>query len=160
MTTTDQPRHLSTAPVHPPASQPGSLCRLGYGSAHARQTAVVWPLVIVGLDALAPSVEAEESWWLMELPGSGGGEVGCQIELPGADAITVGAPAVCAPPGPILFLPALTDAARAVPAAIAKAPDIGCSAIVVNQIASDNALRQHLAEAGFKRHRDYYTGTI
>ncbi|MDN5804863.1 MAG: hypothetical protein L0H26_09820 [Microlunatus sp.] len=33
-----------------------------------------------------------ESWWLMELENSGGGDPGCQIELPGARAITTGAP--------------------------------------------------------------------
>jgi len=110
--------------------------------------------------ARAAELAVAESWWHMELQGSGGGEAGCQIELPGAEAITVGAPAIYAPPGPILFLPAIADAGRAVPAAIAKAPELGCSAIVVNQVASDDALPNNLTDAGFRRHCDYYTGAI
>lgn len=101
-----------------------------------------------------------ESWWLMEFGDSGGGEAGCRVHLPGAEAITVAAPPVYAPPGPILFLPALTDAGRAIPAAIAKAPELGCAAIVVNQVSNDGVLSSDLTEAGFKRHCDYYTGTV
>lgn len=111
--------------------------------------------------AQAAGLAVAESWWLMELGGgAGGGEAGCQIELPGAQAITVGAPAVYAPPGPILFLPAPTDAGRAISAAIANAPELGCSAIVVNQVSRDDALSNNLTEASFRRHCDYYTGTI
>lgn len=110
--------------------------------------------------ARAAGLTVAETWWLMELPGSGGGEAGAQIELPGAGALTVGAPAVYAPPGPILFLPALTDAERAVPAAIATAPDIGCSALVVNQLSSDDALVSTLTDVGLRRHCEYCTGEI
>lgn len=101
-----------------------------------------------------------ESWWLMELEGSGGGEAGVQVELPGAGAVTVGAPAVYAPPGPILFLPAPTDAGPAISAAMSEAPELGCAAIVVNQVAGDDALSAELTETGFRRHCDYYTGAI
>lgn len=110
--------------------------------------------------ARAAGLTVAETWWLMELPGSGGGEAGAQIELPGAGALTVGAPAVYAPPGPILFLPALTDAERAVPAAIATAPDIGWSALVVNQLSSDDALVSTLTDVGLRRHCEYCTGEI
>ena len=110
--------------------------------------------------AHAAGLAVAESWWLLELPGSGGGEAGCPVELPGGEAITVGAPPVYAPPGPILFLPVTTDAVRAIPAAIARAPEVGCSAIVVNQPCHGEALSGTLTEAGFRRHCDYYTGAI
>lgn len=105
-------------------------------------------------------LELAESWWLMELEGSGGGRAGTEIDLPGASALTVGAPPVYAPPGPILFLPALVDASRALPAAIGEAPRLGCAAIVVNQKAGDSGLQTHLTRAGFRRTCDYYVGTI
>jgi len=61
MTTIDEPRHLSPAPLEPPASRPGPLGRLGVWVAdHVRLTSVVWLLVIVG-DAFAPRVETELS---------------------------------------------------------------------------------------------------
>lgn len=110
--------------------------------------------------ARAAGLVVAESWWLMELPGSGGGQADGQVDLPGAEAVTVGAPPIYAPPGPILFLPALTDSERAIPAAIATAPEIGCSAIVVNQVARDQALASDLTDAGFRRHCDFYTGAI
>ena len=62
MTTIDEPRHLSPAPLEPPASRPGPLGRLGVWVAdHARLSSVVWLLVIVGLGAFAPRVETELS---------------------------------------------------------------------------------------------------
>ena len=73
-----------------------------------------------------------ESWWLFEVPGSGGGEAGAQIMVPGADALTVGAPPVYAPPGPILFLRAVMNADLALPEALSAVGDLGCAAIVVN----------------------------
>jgi hypothetical protein len=105
-------------------------------------------------------LEVAESWWLMELAGSGGGQAGVEIDLPGAAALTVEAPPVYAPSGPILFLPAAVDAARAIPAAIEEAPKLGCAAIVVNQRAGDGASQAILAKAGFRQHCDYHTGTI
>ena len=72
MTTTDEPRHLSPAPLEPPASQPGPLGRLGvWVTDHARLTAVVWLLVIVGLGAFAPRVETELSGAGWQADGSG-----------------------------------------------------------------------------------------
>lgn len=97
---------------------------------------------------------------LLELDGSGGGEPGLEVALPGAEAITVGAPPVYAPPGPILFLPAPTDATKALPAAISRAPALGCAAIVVNQGADDTDLGAALAAAGFRRHCDYFEGRV
>lgn len=110
--------------------------------------------------AQAVGLAVTESWWLMELPSSGGGEPGVDVPLPGADAITVGAPPVYAPPGPILFLPAPTDVGTALSAAAAKAPELGCAAIVVNQRAGDHDLANSLTSAGFRRHCDYYTGIV
>lgn len=101
-----------------------------------------------------------ESWWLMELPSTSGGEAGVQVKLPGASAITVAAPPVYDPHGPILFLPAITDSLTALPAAVERAPQLGCPAIVINQVAHDDALAEVLSEAGFRRHCDYYTGHI
>ncbi len=105
-------------------------------------------------------LELVESWWLMELEGSGGGQAGSKIDLPGAVALTIEAPPVYAPPGPILFLPAPEDAARALPTAVKEAPRLGCAAIVVNQNAGDSALQTHLTRAGFRQHCDYYVGTV
>jgi hypothetical protein len=105
-------------------------------------------------------LELAESWWLRELAGSGGGQAGSTVDLPGTTALTIAAPAVYAPPGPILFLPDATDAARAVPAAIKEAPRLGCAAIVVNEKSGDRPLQTHLTRAGFRQHCDYYTGTV
>jgi hypothetical protein len=110
--------------------------------------------------ARGAGLELAESWWLVELDGSAGGQAGVDIELPGAAALTVGAPPVYAPPGPILFLPAPAEAARALPAAVEEAPKLGCAAIVVNQKADDNGLETELTKAGFRHHCDYYTGTV
>lgn len=109
--------------------------------------------------ARSVGLEVAESWWLMELEGSGGGQADVEIDLPGARARTVAAPAIYAPPGPILFLPAPEDPARAVRAAIQEAPMLGCAAIVVNQRTGDRALQTHLVRAQFRQHCDYYLGT-
>ncbi len=101
-----------------------------------------------------------ESWWLRELPGSGGGEAGRRVLLPGGEAITVPAPPIYAPPGPILFLPAPDHPDQAVRAAIEQAPALGCAGIVVNQVAGYHALADLLTESGFRRHCDYYEGSI
>ena len=101
-----------------------------------------------------------ESWWLFEVPGSGGGEAGAQIMVPGADALTVGAPPVYAPPGPILFLRAVMNADLALPEALSAVRDLGCAAIVVNQTVDDDDLARSLAAAGFRQHCDYHTGVV
>jgi hypothetical protein len=100
-----------------------------------------------------------ETWWLIEL-GTGGGEARVTVSLPGADAITVGAPPVYAPPGPMLFLPSLQGSTTAVPAALDRAPELGCAGIVVNQIASDQGMVEVLHAAGLRPHCDYFTGII
>lgn len=109
--------------------------------------------------AQAVGLARAESWWLMELMNSGGGEAGAQVTLSGADAITVEAPPVYAPPGPILFLRTVTNSDLALPAAISTAPEIGCAAIVVNE-ADDEGLAAALAIAGFRQHCDFYTGIV
>lgn len=113
-----------------------------------------------GVFARAVGLALTESWWLLEMQGCGGGDAGRDIALPGARALTMGPPPVYAPPGPILFLPAPTAAARAVPAAVEQAPYLGCAAVVVNQRADDHALVTVLRRAGFRQHCDYYSGTI
>ncbi len=101
-----------------------------------------------------------ESWWLAELTDSGGGRAGAQITVPGADAITVAAPPVYAPPGPVLFLPAPTDVTLALPAALTTARELGCAAVVVNVPHGDDDSAGSLMNAGFRRHCDYFTGTV
>ena len=101
-----------------------------------------------------------ESWWLMELPGSEGGEPGLTVDLPGASAFTTAAPPVYDPLGPMLFLPDVTDPQTAIPAAVREAPRRGCAGIVVNQRPGDFALAAELDEAGFRQHCDYYTGQV
>jgi len=100
-----------------------------------------------------------ETWWLVEL-GSGGGEARVTVSLPGADAVTVGAPPVYDPPGPMLFLPSPEDAVTAVPAALDKAPGLGCAGVVVNQAASEQPMVEVLRAAGLRPHCDYFAGTI
>jgi hypothetical protein len=109
--------------------------------------------------AAGAGLRIAESWWLREL-GHEGGAVGVEVSLPGADAITVGAPPVYAPPGPILFLPDPIDAKTAIPAALDRARDLGCAAIVANQASGRVELARDLAEAGFRRHCDYFNGSI
>lgn len=111
--------------------------------------------------ATQAGLKVQETWWPRELD-SGGGQAGVKVPLPGGDALTVGAPPVYAPPGPILFLPATTEpgAAVAVAAAIQKAPGLGCAAIVVNQLAGNQDLRDALLADGFRRHCDYFAGAI
>lgn len=110
--------------------------------------------------AVAAGLVVSESWWLRELDDSGGGSVGAPVTLPGAEAVTVGAPPVYDPPGPVLFLPAPDDAAAAVPAALERAPALGCAAVVVNQAAGRADDSAVLSDAGFRRHCDFYTGTV
>lgn len=110
--------------------------------------------------AQAAGLAVSESWWLMEVPDSGGGDVGTQVTVPGADALMVDAPAVYAPAGPILFLRAVANADLALPAAISRVGDLGCAAVVVNQTVDDDDLAVSLAAAGFRQHCDYYTGGI
>jgi hypothetical protein len=109
--------------------------------------------------ASSVGLSVAETWWLIELEG-GGGEPRVSVSLPGADAITVGAPPVYAPPGPMLFLPAPEDATLAVPAALAKAEELGCAGIVVNQIAGDESMGATLRAAGLRPHCDYFTGSL
>jgi hypothetical protein len=107
-----------------------------------------------------------ESWWLRELPGAGGGQAGQRVALPGAEAMTVAAPPVYAPPGPILFLPAPDHPDQAVSvvdtvrAAIELAPALGCAGIVVNQVSRHRTLADLLPESEFRRPCDYYEGAI
>lgn len=109
--------------------------------------------------AVEAGLQIAETWWLREL-GHGGGAAGVEVSLPGADAVTVGAPPVYAPPGPILFLPDPIDAKTAVPAALDQARDLGCAAIVANQATGRDELAHDLADADLRRHCDYFTGRI
>ena len=111
--------------------------------------------------AEAAGLTIAESWWLLELPnGPSGGEAGVRIDLAGTKALTVAAPPVYDPGGPVLYIPVLGDAPAGLPAALESARDLGCPAIVVNQVAGDASPAQALNEAGFQRHCDYYTGII
>jgi hypothetical protein len=100
------------------------------------------------------------SWWLKELAGSGGGDAGVEVTLPGAHAGTVGAPPVYAPPGPVLFLREVHDIQQAVPAAVGPAAVLGCAAVVVNVDPREGDSAAVLADAGFRRHCDFYEGVI
>ena len=93
---------------------------------------------------------------VLGLPNTSGGEAGVRVQLPGAEAITVAAPPVYDPHGRILFLPALSHSRTALPAAVVRAPQLGCPAIVVTRSRGDDAL----SETGFRRHCDYYTEAI
>jgi hypothetical protein len=100
-----------------------------------------------------------ETWWLVEL-GSGGGEAGVSVTLPGAEAVTVGAPPVYAPPGPMLFLPSPEDVAAAAPAAVDRALGLGCAGVVVNQAAGNQSMVEVLRAAGLRPHCHFFEGTI
>ena len=103
--------------------------------------------------AQAAGLTVAETWWLRELPdGPGGGEAGVEVDLSGTAAVTVAAPPVYDPGGPVLFIPALADATTGLSAAVSSAPDLGCRAIVVSQVAGDVAVAQTLSKARFRRH--------
>jgi hypothetical protein len=123
---------------------------------------LVCPAYETGRAGFARSVglAVSESWWLTELHGLGGGRAGVEVELSGVPARTVAAPPVYAPPGPVLFLPGPVADGRAVRTALGEAPRLGCSAVVVNQSAGDLGLGDVLHRAGFRRHCDYWTGTV
>jgi hypothetical protein len=109
--------------------------------------------------AVAAGLSVAETWWLLELD-SGGGEPGASVDLAGADAdaVTVAAPPVYAPPGPMLFLSAVTGGA-ALAAAVEQAPALGSAGVVVNQRAGD-AFGPALTGLGFRRHCDFFEGVI
>ncbi len=104
-------------------------------------------------------LDLAESWWLMELETSGG-EPGAKVALPGGEGITVAAPPVYGPPGPMLFIPALSDPRAAVYASPQSARQHGCAGVVVNQTARDTQLAEILSQSGFRRHCDYFTGIL
>ena len=132
------------------------------GEAHGSQVRFVCPTYEGDRAefAQAAGLTIAESWWLLELSGPAGGEAGVRADLAGAEAITVAAPPVYDPPGPVLFLPSVTDASTALPAAAESAARLGCPAIVVNHVAGDDALAQALSRTGFRQHCDYFTGVI
>ena len=109
--------------------------------------------------AAAAGLTLAESWWLVELPSSGGGEAGVEVRLPGSEAVTVAAPPVYAPPGPMLFLPSLADVA-ALPAAVDRAPGLGCAGVVVSQRPGDDTVGHSLTDRGFRRHCDFFEGVV
>lgn len=109
--------------------------------------------------AAAAGLTVVESWWLLELPSSGGGEAGVEVQLPGSEAVTVAAPPVYAPPGPMLFLPRVTDT-DALPVAVDRAPALGCAGVVVNQRAGDGTVGPALSDLGFRRHCDFFEGVL
>lgn len=104
-------------------------------------------------------LELAETWWLVELA-SGGGEAGVSVTLHGAEAVTVAAPPVYAPPGPMLLVPSCADAATAVPAAVERAPGLGCAGVVVNQAVSEQSMVDVLRAAGLRPHCHFFTGTL
>jgi hypothetical protein len=129
---------------------------------HGAQVRFVCPAheIARGAFALQVGLRISASWWLKELPGSGGGDARVEVALPGAQAVTVAAPPVYAPPGPMLFLPVVTDAQQAVPAAVDQAPGLGCAAVVVNVELGNADLTSALTGADFRCHCDYYEGVI
>lgn len=110
--------------------------------------------------AVAAGLTLAESWWLRELD-TEGGEPGMQVHLPGVEAVTVPAPPVYAPPGPILFLADLPSApSETVTAAVGKAAELGCAGVVVNVRVQTTDLTNLLRDNGFRHHCDYFTGRI
>jgi hypothetical protein len=110
--------------------------------------------------ARAAGLTVSESWWLRELPESGGGSAGAQLDLAGTRAVTVAAPPVYDPGGPVLFIPSLSCTGRELPMTEEAARRHGCSAIVVVQQAGDTSHSERLHAAGLRRHCDYYGGVI
>jgi len=110
--------------------------------------------------ARASGLQVAESWWLRELD-TAGGEAGVHVQLPGAVAITVSAPPVYAPLGPNLFLPEEPrDPSTAISAAVDTAAELGCAGVVVNVVSGADALSSVLRDAQFRRHCDYFTGSL
>lgn len=110
--------------------------------------------------AESAGLELTESWWHIEVPLSGQPGPGRDPQVPGATALVLPAPPVYDPGGPILFLPSITDASTALPAASAEAEVLACPLVVVAAPASDHALALALDAEGYIRHCDFYTGAL
>lgn len=104
-------------------------------------------------------LELAETWWLIELA-SGGGEAGVSVTLPGAEAVTVAAPPVYAPPGPMLLVPSPVNAVTAVPSAVDAAPALGCAGVVVSQGVGDRSMVGALRAAGLRPHCHFFEGIL
>jgi hypothetical protein len=72
--------------------------------------------------ARAAGLSVSETWWLLELPGGSGGRPGLRVQLPGAAAITVAAPPVYDPLGPVLFPPSWSTSSRAATPSVKRSP--------------------------------------
>ncbi len=110
--------------------------------------------------AAAYGLSVANTWWLRELPGSEGGTANERVALPGATAVTVSAPPVYAPPGPMLFLPEVADPWQAITPALEVAARRGCAGVVVDHHPGEDALEAALIGAGFRAHCAYYTGPL
>lgn len=102
----------------------------------------------------------EQSWWLRELPDSGGGEPNLEVNVEGAEAVTAYGPPVYAPPGPMLMVHRVTDPARAVESIVTTARRLGCAGVVLVDDRRDANLPPAATAAGLRRHCDFYEGSI
>lgn len=108
--------------------------------------------------AIRVGLQLAESWWLLELPDSGGGEAGVRVSLPGGDAVAVEAPPVYSPPGPILFWP--SDGAVDPGSLSQEAVRLGCAGVVVNRKPGPERDADNLSAFGFRRHSDFFHGVL
>ena len=110
--------------------------------------------------ALGEGLGLLESWWHVEVSTWSSPAADAEPAVEGAVAHVVPAPPVYDPGGPILFLAEVKSPARALPAAHGQARDLGCPLVVVNQGRHDDVLGSALSSSGYRRHCDFFTGTL
>lgn len=110
--------------------------------------------------ARAVGLTVAETWWLRELPDSTGCPGGVRVPLAEVDAITVAAPSIYDPGGAVLLLPDAPPIDEVIRAAVDRAFELGCPAVVVNQRADDADLARVLEGEGLRRHCDYLEGIV
>ncbi len=110
--------------------------------------------------AESAGLKLTESWWHIEVPLARQPGPRRDPQVPDATALTVPAPLIYDPGGPILFLPDVADPSTALPAASVEAELLACPVVVVAAPAGDSALDRALTARGYRRHCDFYTGTL
>lgn len=107
--------------------------------------------------ARSRGLKVAETWWLRELRGNGG-ESGIEVDLRGTAGVTVPAPPIYEPGGPVLFVDraAGDDVART---AVERATELGCSGVVLSQRSGEPADPAWIA-GGLRPHCEFYEGVF
>jgi hypothetical protein len=110
--------------------------------------------------ARAQGLQRHTSWWHQTVEPTRPPAEGREPRVEGATASLVPAPPVYDPGGPVLFLTAIQEFARVLPAARAEARRLGCPLVVADQPHRDTGLASALRQAGYRRHCDFFHGEL